>query len=525
MRLPPGSQHRLLQVKTQLRSMAVPVSYENWSRDELIARLRRLERASGVSARQAGKDIDFAAHPRRKIALKFCYSGWEYGGLAFQEGHTVLPAVENVLFDALARTRLVDPAAGFEGCGWERCGRTDRGVSSAGQVVSLWVRTALDHPDGPSYLPPERNVVTPSSSSEALVDAAASDDDSDTLFDRPESSSSTTPQARKRPEFQYVSILNRVLPMTIRILAWSPVSPEFSSRFACKYRHYKYFFTSHGLDIDRMRDGARRLVGEHDFRNLCKLDPAKQITNFKRKILCAEISAVDERPSDQETSGSEGLFVFDLMGTAFLYNQVRHIVAVLFMIGTGLEHPSVITSLVNTDPNNPYPSFQEGEPTPEIVDTKPEYQMADALPLMLWDCAYDDNDVSWRVTNDETGAEEERIPSANGSGNVIQQLHSIYTRSRISTALNGLFLTAGQRYVSPPASYLPIGGPGVEPLPQNGLLDIPLGGGMYRHTSKYIPLLHRNRLEHVDVVNQRWRAGKGMRREARKQVVDQDGDE
>lgn len=493
-----------------------------------MARLRQLEgagSASGSKSRASDKDFDFAAYPKRKIALKFCYSGWDYGGLAFQEGHTVLPTVENVLFDALARTKLVDPAKGFEGCGWERCGRTDRGVSSAGQVVSLWVRSALEQPDGPSYLPPERSTVTvaPDPTTADSQDAGVAEDDPGTLFATGTPADSPAVPSRRRPELQYVSMLNRVLPMTIRILAWSPVSADFSSRFACKYRHYKYFFTSHGLDVGRMRDGARRLLGEHDFRNLCKLDPAKQITSFKRRILRAEISSVDGRPSDQETG--EDLYVFDLVGTAFLYNQVRHIVAILFLIGTGLEHPSVITSLVNADPNNPYPAFQEGEPVPEVVDTKPEYQMADPLPLMLWECAYDDKDVSWRVTNGDSDSNEEQKAGPNGSSNVIHQLHSIHTRSRIYTAMNAQFLSAAQRYVSPPPSVLPLSRTGIDPTSHNSLLDIPLGGGTYRHTTKYIPLLQRKRLEHVDIVNQRWREGKGLRREARKLLVDPDADE
>ena len=40
------------------------------------------------------KKFEFSRHSRRKIALKFCYSGWEYGGLAFQIGPAPLPAVE-----------------------------------------------------------------------------------------------------------------------------------------------------------------------------------------------------------------------------------------------------------------------------------------------------------------------------------------------------------------------------------------------------------------------------------------------
>ena len=50
------------------------------------------------------------------------------------------------------------------------------------------------------------------------------------------------------------------------------------------------------------------------------------------------------------------------------------------------------------------------------------------------------------------------------------------------------------------------------------VLNIPLGGGNARRTrsSLYVPLLKRKRLEHVDVVNERWRLGKGERKAQRK---------
>ena len=130
---------------------ATPMSYEGWSREKLIERLTLLESGMLTSATatvepeptKPHKIFEFSHYSRRKVALKFCYSGWEYGGLAFQLGPTPLLAVENVLFDALAKARLVEKDAGFDGCGWEKCGRTDRGVSAAGQVVSLWIRSAL----------------------------------------------------------------------------------------------------------------------------------------------------------------------------------------------------------------------------------------------------------------------------------------------------------------------------------------------------------------------------------------------
>ena len=433
------------------------------------------------------KPFDFSLHPRRKVALRFTYAGWEYGGLAFQAGPTPLPTVEGVLFDALVQTRLIDGTKGFEGCGWERCGRTDRGVSGAGNVVSLWVRSAIPQ-DTPTHL----DAPSPPSN----------------FQDTPSSGTMPMPNGTEK-ELRYISTLNRVLPPTIRVVAWSPVKPTFSSRFACKYRHYKYFFHSQNLDISRMQDAASRLLGEHDFRNLCKLDASKQILNFRRTILQASIS-----PARLEGKADlNDIWVFDLKGTAFLYNQVRHIVAILLLIGAGLEHPSLMTALVNVDKERPYPAFKEGEPIPPIVDRKPEYQMADGLPLVLWDCAYSDEDVRWRI--DEDAGED---VGAGGAGGVYGRLKSIYERSTVYSVLDAYFLESASKHHSAPTNALPLpinspGFGGVIPG-DSGVLQIPLGGGTHQRTSRYAPVLSRKRQEDVFVVNERWKAGK----EARKKV-------
>lgn len=436
------------------------------------------------------KPFDFSHHPRRKIALRFTYAGWEYGGLAYQADPTPLPTVEGVLFDALVQTKLIDGTKGFEGCGWERCGRTDRGVSGAGNVISLWVRSAI--PLETSIH--EGDIAGPSSSPQDSRGA-------------PPSETTPTPNVTKK-ELRYISTLNRVLPPTITVVAWSPVSPTFSSRFACKYRHYKYFFDSRNLDISRMQDAASRLLGEHDFRNLCKLDPSKQITNFRRTILRASIS-----PARLEgKTDLDDVWVFDLKGTAFLYNQVRHIVAILLLIGAGLEHPSLMTALLNVDIERPYPAFKEGEPIPPVVDRKPEYQMADGLPLILWDCAFSDEDVEWQI--DESGGED---GGANGAGGVYNQLRSIYERSKIHSALDAYFLASASEHHPVPMNPFPLatnssGSGGVIPN-GSGILQIPLGGGAHQRTSRYVPVLSRKRLEDVFAVNKRWKTGRGARKE------------
>ena len=47
--------------------------------------------------------------------------------------------------------------------------------------------------------------------------------------------------------------------------------------------------------IQVMDEGVKKLIGEHDYRNLCKMDVANGVTNFTRKILSAEITTMDEK--------------------------------------------------------------------------------------------------------------------------------------------------------------------------------------------------------------------------------------
>ncbi|KAH7909301.1 pseudouridine synthase [Hygrophoropsis aurantiaca] len=505
-----GFRYRLLPSGAHLRVMSQS-KYDSWSKEDLIARLLELEGHSKRAPKMSlpvndKKPFHFSAHPVRKIAVKFCYSGWEYNGLAFQDSPTPLPTVEEVLFKAFAKTKLIDNEAGSEGCGWEKCGRTDRGVSAAGQVISLWVRSALVA--GQISQDPNKRIDGVSEQLDVSLDDSNITDRLESamqVLGGPPARSQTDgslPSDLRRQELRYISMLNRVLPPTIRVLAWSPVSPTFSARFNCQHRHYKYFFTSHGLDISLMQQAANLLIGEHDFRNLCKLDPAKQITNFNRRVLRADINRVPE-------AGNNNVFVFDLVGSAFLYHQVRHIMAILFLVGTGVEKPSIITSLMNVDASV--------SADLEFVDRKPEYQMADALPLMLWDCAYAESDVQW-----ETGVVE-----SGSASDLYHQLHSIHQRSLIHTTLDAHFLSATTRYHPPPPQYFPFSETGLttSTIPpksnskESPILSIPLGGGMYTRCAKYIPVLLRKRLDHVEVANERWRAGKGGRREERKKAT------
>lgn len=337
------------------------------------------------------RPFDIESYPCRKIALRFSYDGAPYSGLEIQppsasSQKTPIATVEGELWKALCSSRLVDDQVGMNGVGWSRCGRTDRGVSAAGQVVAFWVRSkrvdewnsrrALDR------LLAERQRDNNDGDGSGSDDGHASkhDDLAQRLSQaKCEEEHTLTKHAAdpEKEEIDYVSVLNRILPSTIQVQAWSPVPATFSARFDCRYRHYKYFFTEGApfrlstqstarggvrLDIQAMRQAAQRFLGEHDFRNFCKIDGSKQITNYRRRIDGVSIDVVDrgwprEMRGDSERNPAdcdERMFVLNLRGTAFLYHQVRHIVAVLFLVGAGLEKASIVDELLNVEQGRVY---------------------------------------------------------------------------------------------------------------------------------------------------------------------------
>ncbi|CAM2702680.1 unnamed protein product [Rotaria socialis] len=113
---------------------------EKWSklsREQIIQRCQQLEKhvdqlrntivkkkekKSNEKNTKSMRPFDFSKHPKRHIFLKFFYLGWEYHGFVVQE--TTSQTVEDFLFDALIKTRLIEQRATSN---YHRCGRTDRG--------------------------------------------------------------------------------------------------------------------------------------------------------------------------------------------------------------------------------------------------------------------------------------------------------------------------------------------------------------------------------------------------------------
>ncbi|XP_023551062.1 tRNA pseudouridine(38/39) synthase isoform X2 [Cucurbita pepo subsp. pepo] len=271
---------------------------------------------------------------KRYIALKVMYFGRRFYGFASEA--QMEPTVESEIFRALEKARLL--VGGRKESCYSRCGRTDRGVSSVGQVIALYLRSNLkDPPNGENG----------NHNSEEHHDG----------------------------EIDYVRVMNRVLPNDIRVLGWCTVPVGFSARFSCLRRKYKYLFWGANLNISAMERAGKKFVGEHDFRNFCKMDAAN-VHNYRRCIMSFDIS-----PCDVRMEGNL-LWAFNIEGSAFLWHQVRCMVAVVYMVGQGLEDPDVVDILLD----------------PLRTPRKPQYVMASENPLVLHSCEFEG--VKFRCSTD-----------------------------------------------------------------------------------------------------------------------------
>ncbi|XP_038591643.1 tRNA pseudouridine(38/39) synthase isoform X3 [Micropterus salmoides] len=324
--------------------------------------------SSSKKAKRAGKDrpFDFSAHPRRHVALRLAYLGWAYQGFAVQENTD--NTVEARLFEALLKTRLIQDR---QSSNYHRCGRTDKGVSAFSQVITIDLRST-QFCEGPGVILPEH------------VDVS-------------------TKNKATGSELPYVKMLNRVLPQDIRILDWAPVAEGFSARFDCQSRTYRYYFPRGSLDVALMADAAKRYEGTHDFRNLCKMDVGNGVLQFERTILSASVKPVQPQHTDQYD-----LFIFEIKGLAFLYHQVRCMMALLLLIGQKLEAPEIINQLLDVHSN----------------PRKPQYSMAVDYPLVLYDCHF--KGLSWKQENEEVS-------------HVLSALQQHWTQSAVKThVLHGM---------------------------------------------------------------------------------------
>lgn len=145
----------------------------------------------------------------------------------------------------------------------------------------------------------------------------------------------------RMPAGKFSYALNQRLPEDIRVQKSEEVALDWHPRYCRSRKTYEYriyraefpmpvkrlysYFTYRPLDVDRMRQAAALLEGEHDFKSFCQT--GAQVESTVRTIYSVVI----------EEQGPE--LVIRVCGNGFLYNMVRIIVGTLMEVGQGKREP------------------------------------------------------------------------------------------------------------------------------------------------------------------------------------------
>ncbi len=221
---------------------------------------------------------------RKRIFLRIAYDGTNYVGWQIQKNGLAVEEVINQKLSDLTGEKIIVIGAS----------RTDSGVHAMGNVAVF---------DTMSSIPPTR--------------------------------------------FSYA--LNQRLPEDIRIQESFQVADDFHPRYTksisktyeykvlnCSferpterfYTHYVYF----PMNLEKMREAAQYIIGEHDFKSFCSMH--SQVQTTVRTIYDLEIQKEND------------IITFSIRGNGFLYNMVRIIVGTLLKVGGGAYPPEHVKEII-----------------------------------------------------------------------------------------------------------------------------------------------------------------------------------
>lgn len=219
----------------------------------------------------------------KRIKLTVAYDGTNYCGWQIQPNGITVEEVLNRELSALTKTKVTVIGAS----------RTDSGVHARGNVAVF---------DTDSPIPPDRIAYA----------------------------------------------LNRRMPEDIVVIRSEEVPADWHPRYQKSVKTYEYhilnskmpdptkrhttYFVSYHLDIQKMREAAAYIVGEHDFASFCNIHT--DVEDTVRTIYELAI----------EKNGEE--WTIRIRGNGFLYNMVRIIVGTLLRVGRGFYTPEQVKEIL-----------------------------------------------------------------------------------------------------------------------------------------------------------------------------------
>ncbi len=223
----------------------------------------------------------------RRIRLIVAYDGTNYCGWQIQPNGVTIEAILNEKLKKLTGEDLHIIGAS----------RTDSGVHALGNVAVF---------DTASPIPPERMAYALNQKLPEDIVVVSSDEVPGDWHPRYQE------DIRKTYEYH---IYNAPVP--------NPLKRRYST------------FVSFPLDIEKMRQGAAYLTGEHDFASFCNI----------RTNAVSTVRRVDELTVGQ--SGRD--ITIRITGSGFLYNMVRIIAGTLIRVGRGFYTPERVREILEAE--------------------------------------------------------------------------------------------------------------------------------------------------------------------------------
>lgn len=151
-------------------------------------------------------------------------------------------------------------------------------------------------------------------------------------------------------EAEILDYLNHYLPMDIAVVDIEEVDERFHARFNAVSKTYmyrihtskihkvferKYMYTyTEPLDIDKMREAAKLMMGTHDFMAFCGNKKMKKST-----VRTVTDITIKEKQNEMHISYT---------GDGFLQNMIRIMTGTLIEVGNGTKQPEDITKILES---------------------------------------------------------------------------------------------------------------------------------------------------------------------------------
>ncbi len=150
-------------------------------------------------------------------------------------------------------------------------------------------------------------------------------------------------------EYKLKRAMNSNLPSDIHVINTQIVSDSFHARYNVVEKTYEYYINTgeynplqrnyvfqynYHLNVEKMQEGIKYLLGKHDFRSFVTENKDKE--NCIRTISTATVERIND-----------DIIKFTFTGNGFLRYQIRNMVGILIRVGEEKEPPLYVKEFLN----------------------------------------------------------------------------------------------------------------------------------------------------------------------------------